>query len=451
MNRMGILTKVAAFLVALFGFAGICLAENLTLTVLDVGQADSILIETGAKRVLIDAGEKPGDVISQLREKGISNIDLLIGTHPHADHIGGMQNVVENIDVKVYMDNGFPHTSATYTKLMEAVEAKVSSGRTRYMTARRGQRLNFGPEAHFEVLFPEDKPLEGTRSDLNSNSIILKLVHGDVCFALMGDAEEDTERAVMNQMGQCQVLKVSHHGSRHSSVAPFLDIVRPKIALISDGLANKHGHPGQETLDRLAAHGTEVYRTDLMGELKVVSDGHTVRVTTAHPAIAIQKLNVNLVTAKELEALPGIGTKTANAIIAYREANGNYATVEDVLKASPKQKSRLEKVLPFLTTEGTNTSGIVAPAGQAPAPVQNAAPVAQQPAVQTAPSSAIVNINTADETALMRMPGMNQTRAQKAIEFRQANGPFKTCRDLMLVKGIGVKTVEKLLPVCTVE
>ena len=86
----------------------------------------------------------------------------------------------------------------------------------------------------------------------------------------------------------------------------------------------------------------------------------------------------------------------------------NYATVEDVLKASPKQKSRLEKVLPFLTTEGTNTSGIVAPAGQAPAPVQNAAPVAQQPAVQTAPSSAIVNINTADETALMRMPGMNQ-------------------------------------------
>ena len=514
MHLLKVLKTLVLGLIFLLLTTGVSLADELVMQVLNVGQADAILISTAGKRVLIDAGETKTQTRDILKEKGIKNIDLVVATHPHADHIGGMQEVVENFDIKLYIDNGFPHTSAGYNKLMEAAELKVAAGQMKYMVARTGQRLNFGPEAYFEVLSPTDAGFTGTRSDINSNSIILRLQHQNVCFALLGDAEAETERAVMSKLAGCQIYKVSHHGSRHSSVAEFLDVMKPETALISCGLANKHGHPGEATLQRFAERNVKVYRTDLMGELTVVSDGNSYRVTTEHEPIALTKININTADNKALCELPGIGEKTAQSIIDYREANGPYTNINDVLKANPKQVKRLEKILPFITVEGgssksltdnsvqpsTGTTAVaaapaaqqMAPAGQQPAvavspqyvapppgfaacipvapgtplpPGMHQVPMVQpqvlqqgmnpaQAPTQVAPAASAagkVNINTADHKALATMPGMSAKKAQAAIAHREANGPFKSCKALVDVKGIGEKTVEKLLDVCTVQ
>ena len=429
-----------------------CYGEDLSVTLLNVGQADSILVQTAGKRVLIDAGETSTQARDILKSKGIQSLDLVVATHPHADHIGGMKNVVEAFNIKVYLDNGFPHTTSMYTKLMEAVENKVSLGQMRYIKGRKGQRLNFGPEAYFEILWPDDVGLSGTRSDINSNSVILKLTHKDVCFAFMGDAEAETETKVIQAIGKCQVLKVSHHGSPHSSIPELIQTLHPQIALISVGLGNKHGHPGPRVIEELSAIGTQIYRTDLMGEITAISDGTNVRVTTEHAPLTLTKININLADIKGLKELPGVGDKTAQAIIDYRSINGPYKTIEDVYKADPKSKKRFDKIIPYITVSGGSATSLIAddsnaaPSTPAPIAVANSNAVAP-----TTIGGSRVNINTADEAALAAMPGMSATKAKAAVADRNANGPFQSCADLTRVKGIGQKTVDKLLDVCTTQ
>ena len=467
------LSTIVAGLLFLISLSGYCFGEELRVTMLDVGQADAILVQTAGKRVLIDAGEKSTQVRSLLQAKGISNIDLIVATHPHSDHIGGMKSVVDEINFKVYMDNGFPYTSSTYTKLMEAIESKAVRGEARYLKARQGQRLNFGPEAHFEVLWPDDVGFKNTRSDPNANSVVLKLTHQNVCFAFMGDAEAETEAKVAQAIGSCQVLKVSHHGSHYSSTELLLNALQPKIALISAGLGNKHGHPGPSVIEGFAKRGTQVYRTDLMGEVTVISDGMNYRVVTEHEPYRMVKLNVNLAGLNALKELPGVGDKTAQAIIDYRTSNGPYRTIEDVYNAVPRDKKRIDKIMPHITVEGGSSTGIVEKPSSIAAP-QNTAYGFQQTTAQTVSTSnvpvvpkalpstktdqapeTVVNINTASEAELAAMPGMNLSgmnlsRAKAAIADRNANGAFKSCEDIDRVRGIGPATVEKLLPACTV-
>lgn len=440
--------KLIALLIFLLGFSGICFGEDLSVTLLNVGQADSILIQTADKRVLIDAGEAKKQAYEILKSKSIDRLDLVVATHPHDDHIGGMQAVVDNIAIKVYMDNGRPHTTTGYSNLMESVENKVMGG-MRYIVGKQGQRLNFGKEAHFEVLWPDEKGIQGSRSDINANSIILKLVHGDVCFAFMGDAEAETEQAVAPLIGSCQVLKVSHHGSPHSSTPVLLNTLKPKIALISAGLANKHGHPGQATLAALTEIGAQIYRTDLMGEITAISDGKSVRVVTEHAPLTITKININLASEKVLQQLPGVGAKTAQSIIEYREANGPFKTLDEVYKSNPKQKKRIDKIMPFITLEGGSVTGLVEQ--PQPSPVQPVhAPSLPSARAATASPNA-VNINTADAKELMALPKIGEKTANAIIEYRNANGAFQSCADLSKVKGIGAKTVEKIGDQCTVH
>ena len=462
------LSTIVAGLLFLISLSGYCFGEELRVTMLDVGQADAILVQTAGKRVLIDAGEKSTQARSLLQAKGITNIDLIVATHPHSDHIGGMKSVVDDINFKVYMDNGFPYTSSTYTKLMEAVESKAARGEARYLKARQGQRLNFGPEAHFEVLWPDDVGFKNTRSDPNANSVVLKLTHQNVCFAFMGDAEAETEAKVAQAIGSCQVLKVSHHGSHYSSTELLLNALQPKIALISAGLGNKHGHPGPSVIEGFAKRGTQVYRTDLMGEVTVISDGTNYRVVTEHEPYRMVKLNVNLAGLNALKELPGIGDRTAQAIIDYRMSNGPYRTIEEVYNAVPRDKKRIDKIMPHITVEGGSSTGIVEKPSSIAAP-QNTTYGFQQPTAQivntsnvpvapAAPPStendqapkSVVNINTASEAELAAMPGMNLSKAKAAIADRIANGAFKSCEDIDRVRGIGPATVEKLLPACTV-
>ncbi|MBQ9394697.1 MAG: helix-hairpin-helix domain-containing protein [Proteobacteria bacterium] len=451
------LTILVCSIVSFFSFASLCFADNLTFTVLDVGQADAMLIQTAGKIVLLDAGEDKEQVKNKLLEKGIRNLDVVFATHPHADHVGGMLAVLQNIGIKTYIDNGFPHTTKMYEDLMTEAELKVSGG-MRYISARKGQRFNLGPEAHFEVLWPDDKGISGSRSDVNANSIVMKLVHGNVCFILTGDAEAETEQAVLNEISKCQILKVAHHGSPHSSIDEFLDKAQPDVALISCGLANKHGHPGERTLQALQQRNAKIYRTDWQGEITVVSDGVNYTVTTEKN---LQKedlpcIDVNNGTAEDFGALKGVGKVTIDRVMEARAAHaGPYPTVEAFLADLPQDAShRLGKLKDYFATDCSYKNK----GGSAPvvAPVQN--PTAQQydifannqnAAPQPAAQGGVININVASASQLASMPGMDQKKADAAIEYRSTNGPFASCKDLQKVKGIGAKTVEKLLSVCT--
>ena len=259
-------------------------AGEVRVDMVDVGQGDSILIRTpAAKTILIDAGDHGANIVAKLRALGVDHLDLVVATHPHADHIGDMLDVVEAFPVKLYSDNGLVHTTQTYELLMQAIEARGIP----YRVAEVGQTYTLDDGARLEVLFPNGTPITGTRSDLNSNSVVTRLTHGKDCMLFMGDAEEPTERALMNQgLTPCEVLKVAHHGSDHSSTSAFLNAVQPRVGLISVGTGNRYHHPGEATLPRLISAGIEVHRTDLEGTITVYSSGKGITVTSARLEVA---------------------------------------------------------------------------------------------------------------------------------------------------------------------
>ncbi len=253
-------------------------AGTLTVDVLDVGQGDSILLRTPAgKAVLIDAGERQADVVDQLRALGVTELALAVATHPHADHIGGMNDVLLSIPARLYVDNGLPHTTATYSTLMRTIELRGIP----YKTAVVGQTFSLDDGVKIAVLGPGADPVRGSRSDLNANSVVLRVTHDRDCILLVGDAESETEHNLLRGAVQpCEVLKVAHHGSNFASSDDFLAAVKPEIALISVGADNKYGHPGDETMARLQAAGAKIYRTDQDGALRLESSGRGWKVST---------------------------------------------------------------------------------------------------------------------------------------------------------------------------
>lgn len=252
------------------------LASPLVIDVLDVGQGDAILVRAGGRSVLVDAGPSK-TITEQLERLGVRGLDLAVASHAHADHIGGMEAVIRSMSVRYYLDNSYPHTSATYRNLMKAIEDQ----RVRYMASESGQEIALTDDVKITILAPPPEPFSNTRSDHNSNSVILWIQHGDIDVLLTGDAEAPTETWLVEQgVPQVEILKVAHHGSDHSSLASFLEAVKPQVALISCGRDNKYGHPGPGTLARLAQVGAKVYRTDTMGQIRVISDGKRFEVRT---------------------------------------------------------------------------------------------------------------------------------------------------------------------------
>ena len=334
-------------------------AGTLELTLLDVGQGDAILLQgPDGKTVLIDAGPRGASTIDKLRQRNITELNLVIATHAHADHIGGMLDVIEAMPPRLYVDQGMAHTSSTYEKLMTHVE----DNGVPYRTGRAGQSFSLGDEVLIEILHPQDSLLGHTRSDLNANSIVTRITHDEVCFLLTGDAEAITEEVLLNKdIGTCQVLKVAHHGSGYSTSAAWLRTIEPEIALISAGRSNRYGHPDPETLARLESSGAQVYRTDLQGDILVQSDGKTITVV-AQPAetlasisneqspvnAALTTIDVNNATAQELEGLPGIGPVKAAAIVEWRNAHGSFNALQDLDAVPGIGPATLAKISPVV-------------------------------------------------------------------------------------------------------
>jgi competence protein ComEC len=260
---------------------------QLQIYMLDVGQGDSLLIITPERKtVLIDAGlSKAGDkILETLSRYKIDHIDLAVATHPHADHIGGMPKVLTAMPVKIFLDSGQAYPTASYEKLLVTIKEKIGS----LEVARAGQEFELDSGAKLQVLGPSDPLLVNVRgSNENANSVVLRLTFGHFRMLFTGDIEEETEQRLI-EAGvdlRAQVLKVAHHGSQNATTEEFLNRVQPQFALISCGEDNDYGHPSQETLDRLYRFGAQLHRTDLEGDITIITDGSGFQVTTEHEPV----------------------------------------------------------------------------------------------------------------------------------------------------------------------
>ncbi len=269
---------------------------RLRLTVLDVGQGDCLLLQTpNGRTVLIDGGGANDEtqaaqsdigektVLPFLHYEGINRVDVLVVTHPHGDHVGGLSAVVREEPVGVVLDGTcLPYPSPAYTQLLTLIQQK----RIPYRHAARGMRLALDTGVTADVLNPPAQGLAyGTNPDndtVNNYSAVLRVTYGRTHFLLDGDAENDAEASMLAAYPDlsADVLKCGHHGANNASSDPWLDRVRPRFAAVSCGLHNPFGHPNPATLARLEAHHIQVFRTDKNGAITFVSDGRTV---TAHP------------------------------------------------------------------------------------------------------------------------------------------------------------------------
>ena len=248
---------------------------GLTVHFIDVAQGDAILLDLDETEVLIDGGDRSPGVTSYLENYVNGSLEVLIATHPHADHIGGLIEVLDDFDVEEIWLNGDTHTTNTYNDFMDKVNAEDADVKE----ARRGDTIVVG-NLVFDVLYP----VEPLVDDINNNSVVLMLSYGDIDFLFTGDAEEKFEFSmiVSSVFFDIDILKVGHHGSRSSSSQIFLELIQPEVAIYMAGADNRYGHPHAETISALEDIGAEVYGTDINGDIVVTTDGETYDVGTEY-------------------------------------------------------------------------------------------------------------------------------------------------------------------------
>jgi len=246
-------------------------ATELALSFFDVGQGDAALIvsPTG-KRILVDGGPPEGAeaLMQGLLQRHVDRLDLVVLSHPHLDHLGGLRKVLERLPVALYMDAGYPNTSPAYTALLKTLEAHGVPVKQ----AVGGRTIDIGGGATLRLLGPPSPWLTRTRSDVNANSVLVKLVWQERTALFCGDAEPETERWLLEQyrgdpgLLRAEVLKVPHHGGRYSSTPAFVAAVQPRWAVISVATVNDYGHPTPEAMGRLRQTGAQLLRTDMDGK-----------------------------------------------------------------------------------------------------------------------------------------------------------------------------------------
>lgn len=272
---------------------------QLTISMLDIGQGDAVLIQTGAKNILIDTGDdkyyedgKKGkentQLLTELQKLKIDHIDTLVMTHAHADHIGKADKVIAQYGVKELVYNGIPSTSKYFVNALKAAKANG----TKQVKVKAGDVLDFGNGVSFEIISPSQSLIDEDTAaikakkkvDVNNESVVGRLTFGNFAMLFTGDAEGPVEKTMAASYGKklkCQVLKAGHHGSKTSSTAEFLKLVQPESVVMSLGANNQYGHPHEALLNRLQKQGVKnIYRTDLNGTITIVSDGSSYSITT---------------------------------------------------------------------------------------------------------------------------------------------------------------------------
>jgi competence protein ComEC len=276
------------------------LDPTMHLDAIDVGQADCLLVRApGMHAMLVDGGGKlerggaPGQVVAQpigdviatktvvpfLLRHWVMHLDAVVLTHPHGDHAGGLPVILQRERVGAVYDSAQLYGGPAYRRALDVIRARHIP----YRVARRDESFDLGPATHVAVLGPELPLITGSSSDINNNSVVLRVDFGRVAMLLTGDAQSEAEARLLSHGGadlRADILKVGHHGSAYSSTPAFLTAVRPQIAIISCGLHNVFGHPSPRTLVALRAAGAMVYRTDLDGGITIDTTGANISATS---------------------------------------------------------------------------------------------------------------------------------------------------------------------------
>ena len=243
--------------------------SGMGVTYLNVGQGDSELIQVNGINMLIDAGTNAGanDLVKDLKNRGIKTIDIAIATHPHEDHIGGMDEVLENFDVKSFYAPKVAHTTKTYENMLKAVKNEG----LKIKQIKEGTKIDLGKDTEVQVY----SPVKSQYEELNNYSPVMKISYGQNSFMFTGDAESLVEKEILNENKdlKADVLKLGHHGSHSSTSEEFLKAVDPSIAIVSCAKDNKYGHPHKETMSNLKKAGITVYETFRDGDITISSNG----------------------------------------------------------------------------------------------------------------------------------------------------------------------------------
>ena len=274
---------------------------DLKITMLNVGQGDSFLIQTKSQNILIDTSDidERTKLVAELDKAGVSTFDKIILTHSHADHIGGIEKLLkdEKFSVKEVYDNGIASTSKIYLNYMNAIKADKN---IQHKTLTAGDNLDFGDGVKFEVLYPTKelvKEVNGgkRKTDPNNESIVGRLVYKNFTMMFTGDAEKEVESNIWadnNEKNlQSKILKSGHHGSYTASTENFLNVVKPEVVLISAGEptdkrgGNTYGHPHVEPLENYLNAGIDsknIFWTWKNGTVTILTDGKNFSVTPEH-------------------------------------------------------------------------------------------------------------------------------------------------------------------------
>lgn len=247
-------------------------SSNLKIYFVDVGQADCILINDNNEYGLIDAGnnEDGEKIVKYFKDLGITKFKYVFGTHAHEDHIGGMDNIIENFQIEHFYMPDTITTTRTFEEVLDALEEKNIA----FETPEEDENLIFS-DTVFKVLH-----VGKDKRDLNDTSIVLKLTYKNTSYLFMGDATSSVEKDILDKDIKSDVLKVGHHGSQYSSTISFLKKVSPKYAIIEVGKNNSYNHPKEVTLKKLEDLGTKIYRTDEDGTIILTSDGENMSFET---------------------------------------------------------------------------------------------------------------------------------------------------------------------------
>lgn len=240
---------------------------------IDVGQGDSALVQTNNKNLLIDAGtpDSSESLINYLKTLGIKNIDFVVATHPHADHIGGMQSILKEFNVSYFSAPKVTENTDIFKNMIKTLKEKNIS----INILSNSHPIDLGENTKVEIYSPSNNEYD----NINNYSSLLRISYGETSFLFTGDAEAEIEMEVLklNKDLKSDVLKVGHHGSITSTTDSFLKEVSPNIAIISSGLDNSYGHPSSQVLKKLSDNKSKIFRTDEDGTIILTSDGNSIK------------------------------------------------------------------------------------------------------------------------------------------------------------------------------
>lgn len=308
---------------------------------IDVGQgASQLIIGPTGKTMLIDAGDNSMEetVVGYLQQAGVKKIDILIGTHPDADHVGGLDKVIDHFDIgKIYMPRIQANTK-TYESVLQSIKAK----NLKVSTAKAGLSLDWEPGIDVKMIAPVH-----TYDDPNENSAVIHLTYGQTSFLFTGDAEAQSEADILKSGAELKadVLLVGHHGSKTSTSQEFLNKVDPSYAVIQVGKDNKYGHPAQETLKRLSNKGIQIYRNDKQGNIVFTSNGATLKVSE------------NSWTYTASSTAPNSTDTSSDTSKPTETASGKLIVKASVDEASPQQNATVTAKVQVTDSKGKPVSG----------------------------------------------------------------------------------------------